>query len=231
MAAHLGITKPTLYYYVPSKSDLVHMCAMRGWEQAMDAVKKALQQPDAAQALQAALTAYGQVLASDFGWCMVRVEEYALPAALQKTLQQQRKTLEALLGAVVPDTVAVPMLLRSLEGAVLALPKRMWISLIDVLLQGIQPQTSAANYVLAATRRPDPLAVTVSVQEAAPAAEIAALVPIATDTRLPEPAISLEKQSIDADLPTHQKPTEVAIKKVAKKRSKPAKVLEQISLF
>ena len=39
MAVQLGITKPTLYYYVPSKSDLVHMCAMRGWEQALDAVK------------------------------------------------------------------------------------------------------------------------------------------------------------------------------------------------
>ena len=44
--------------------------------------------------LEAALKAYARVLSTDFGWCMVRIDEWELPAASAKHMQQQRSILE-----------------------------------------------------------------------------------------------------------------------------------------
>lgn len=122
MAAQLGITKPTLYYYVPSKADLVHACAMLGFGYAQSALQRVVD-AHAAGGLAKALNAYASVAATDFGWCMVRVDEYALPAGLKKGVQVQRKALEQLLQPLMPAGTTATMMLRAVEGVALSLPK------------------------------------------------------------------------------------------------------------
>ena len=142
IATQLGITKPTLYYYVRSKSELVHACAMEGWAQALDRVKRALQSASN-RSLKRALEAYAHAVASDFGWCMVRVSEYMQPAALQKALTQQRQSMEQALEPLAMPKLPAAVLLRALEGVVLGLPKNQWAPAIALLGAECAPDTPA----------------------------------------------------------------------------------------
>ncbi len=132
MAAQLGITKPTLYYYVRSKSELVQACALAGFQQAIDGVRAALQSAGDA-GLEAALKAYARVLSTDFGWCMVRIDEWELSAASAQHMQQQRSILEKGLASAAASATQVAVWLRALEGVVLSLPKAHVNSLIALL--------------------------------------------------------------------------------------------------
>ncbi len=224
MARQLGITKPTLYYYVNSKSSLVQACALRGWEQAHSEVQKAL--PNLNNALEAALRAYARVLESDFGWCMVRVDEYTLAEALRKPLQQQRKALEQCLAAHVPAGAA-PMLLRALEGAVLSLPKSQWQLLIATLVRGLQPGNAAPHVVLAARPRQAQVAVSAPPMKTEPLASEASdlsappSVPGQTENPCPQPRLPAQQKS------SARQPSGAA---VADKNKTPEAVA-QISLF
>lgn len=216
IAVQLGITKPTLYYYVPGKADLVQACALRGWEQALSQVQRALQS-SAMQPLSAALQAYAQALSSNFGWCMVRAEEYALPNALHKPLRQQRKAVEQCLAAHTQATDAA-LLMRALEGAVLQLPKAQWLPLVAVLVQGVQVAPTAEGLAVLAVGRD--CAHSVLVEESAIAHTV---------EPEPEPELknNMENQMDEAIKPTGWK----AFNQSGSKREKASQAIEQISLF
>ena len=235
MAVQLGITKPTLYYYVRSKSELVHACAMQGWGVAIAAVQRALDSAGADR-VALALKAYASVVSSDFGWCMVRVGEYAQPAQMCKAIAQQRKTVEQLLASASHCALPAPVILRALEGVVLALPKTQWAGAIAVLAA---PQ-AAANTVLGASqaavpvRQPDVVPAVVAsavlTQDMQEPAARRVTETLAEPEPEPEPervTVSIENQPLTSDLPTQQKP----IDQSSKRRKKTSKVVEQISLF
>lgn len=142
IAAQLGITKPTLYYYVPSKAQLVLACATRGFEQALGAMQTAQRAGNGPQGRNV-LKAYAKVLATDFGWCMVRIDEWVLPATLRKSIQQQRQALEQCLEGALTCNVAASLALRALEGVALGLPKNQWTPLVDLLCAPFAPSDQA----------------------------------------------------------------------------------------
>lgn len=238
VAAQLGITKPTLYYYVRSKDELVHACAIAGLERAQVSVERALAAAPEADALAAALKAYAHAVASDFGWCMVRATEYAQPAHCQKQASQLRAALEqCLTAAAACVAMPVPVMLRALEGVVLALPRTQWASLIDRLATPALGMASVAA---------------VAVQAPVAAVEAATLpVPEPVAVQAVEPAIK-PRQASEALLPAMEKPQaehqvetkksleypvlerSQSVVKKATKRSVVAKIapaIEQISLF
>lgn len=145
VAKQLGITKPTLYYYVRSKDELVHACAMAGWQRAQASVEHALRAAQPSHALAAGLQAYASAVSSDFGWCMVRVDEYALPAKWARQLRQQRRALEQCLGPVAPACVPVAVMLRALEGVVLGAPRSAWMCLIDAWSRATLAEAAGAQ--------------------------------------------------------------------------------------
>jgi AcrR family transcriptional regulator len=153
MAAQLGITKPTLYYYVRSKSELVQACALAGFQQAIEGVREALQSAGEA-GLEAALKAYARVLSTDFGWCMVRIDEWELPAASAQHMQQQRSILEKGLASAAASVTQVAVWLRALEGVVLSLPKAHVNSLIALLCAQHRPLQSRKAESVPSTERP-----------------------------------------------------------------------------
>src|SRR5215469_17572142 len=79
IAAALEVTKPTVYYYVTNKEQLLFECFVAGIEQIRAAFREArsLAVP-ARERLQAVLRHYGEAVASEFGWCMVRAEDQDL---------------------------------------------------------------------------------------------------------------------------------------------------------
>jgi AcrR family transcriptional regulator len=79
IAATLEVTKPTLYYYVENKEQLLFECFCAGLEPVRAAFRDASASELSARArLHAVLLRYAQAIASEFGWCMVRAEDQDL---------------------------------------------------------------------------------------------------------------------------------------------------------
>jgi AcrR family transcriptional regulator len=83
VAELLGVTKPTLYYYVRNKDELLFECFRTGLKPIRAAVKASLN-PDrsAHDRLTEVLHRYAEAIASDYGGCMVRAEDLSLSAEL-----------------------------------------------------------------------------------------------------------------------------------------------------
>ncbi len=101
IAARLGVTKPTLYYYARSKDDLISAIADRALLQIMEAFESDGQAPALPQ-LQQLIRRYVEVMATDFGRCIMVTREVRLEGAggedlrlgMRKIAQRMRDLLE-----------------------------------------------------------------------------------------------------------------------------------------
>jgi AcrR family transcriptional regulator len=95
IAAALDVTKPTVYYYVTSKEQLLFECFVAGVEQIRAAFRtvKKLKVP-AGERLNGVLRHYGEAVASEFGWCMVRAEEQDLPPAMSSHIKALKSEID-----------------------------------------------------------------------------------------------------------------------------------------
>src|SRR4030095_729273 len=76
VAAALGVTKPTVYYYVANKEQLLFECFRAGLEPIRAALGRAERSPgDGRERLRDVIRDYALAIASDYGWCMVRAED------------------------------------------------------------------------------------------------------------------------------------------------------------
>src|SRR5580700_4333531 len=95
IAARLEVTKPTIYYYVTSKEQLLFECFVAGVEQIRAAFREVrdLEVP-ARERLNAVLRHYGEAVASEFGWCMVRAEDQDLPPAMSRHIKTLKSEID-----------------------------------------------------------------------------------------------------------------------------------------
>jgi AcrR family transcriptional regulator len=95
IAARLEVTKPTVYYYVTSKEQLLFECFVAGVEQIRVAFREVrrLAVP-ARERLNAVLRHYGEAVASEFGWCMVRAEDQDLPPAMSRHIKSLKSEID-----------------------------------------------------------------------------------------------------------------------------------------
>jgi len=95
IAARLEVTKPTVYYYVTSKEQLLFQCFVAGVEQIRAAFREVrrLAVP-ARERLNAVLRHYGTAVASEFGWCMVRAEDQDLPPAMSRHIKSLKSEID-----------------------------------------------------------------------------------------------------------------------------------------
>src|SRR5256884_2304610 len=79
IATALEVTKPTVYYYVTSKEQLLFECFVAGVEQIRAAFRSARQlEAPARERLSAVLRHYGEAVGSEFGWWVVRARGHDL---------------------------------------------------------------------------------------------------------------------------------------------------------
>jgi AcrR family transcriptional regulator len=79
IAAALGVTKPTVYYYVPNKEQLLFECFKSGLEPIRAALRRADQASGTGrERLRDVIRDYALAIASEYGWCMVRAEHQDL---------------------------------------------------------------------------------------------------------------------------------------------------------
>ena len=88
IAKALDVTKPTIYYYVTNKEQLLFQCFVAGLEPIRTALRavKSTQEPGR-ERLNTVLRQYAQAVASDFGWCMVIAEHQDLSASMSEHIR------------------------------------------------------------------------------------------------------------------------------------------------
>jgi AcrR family transcriptional regulator len=95
IAARLEVTKPTVYYYVTSKEQLLFECFVAGVERIRAACREVrrLDLP-ARERLNAVLRQYGEAVASEFGWCMVRAEQDDLSPSMSRHVKALKSEID-----------------------------------------------------------------------------------------------------------------------------------------
>jgi AcrR family transcriptional regulator len=79
IAAALNVTKPTIYYYVDNKEQLLLECILAGLERVLEPFHRPRPAGTSArQQLNDMIRHYAQTIASEYGWCMVRAEDLGL---------------------------------------------------------------------------------------------------------------------------------------------------------
>jgi AcrR family transcriptional regulator len=95
IATVLQVTKPTIYYYVRNKEQLLFECFRTG----LEPIRAAFADLDrsaqtARERLNFVLLRYACAIASDFGWCMVRAEDLNLNGELQTHVRELKSEID-----------------------------------------------------------------------------------------------------------------------------------------
>jgi len=115
IAGALEVTKPTLYYYVENKEQLLFECFRAGLEPIRAAIRAAVGEADgqagtgtlqARARLRAVLLHYAQAIASEFGWCMVRAEDQDLGAAMQRHVKALKSEIDQGIRQLIREGIA-----------------------------------------------------------------------------------------------------------------------------
>src|SRR5215510_8528043 len=107
LAAGLGVTKPTLYLYVPNKEAMLFECFRAGLTQiqaSLDECENAA--GPARERLFAFIRGYAAAIVGDFGWCMLRAEDQHLGAAMSRRIKLLKAGIDRRMRALIEAGVA-----------------------------------------------------------------------------------------------------------------------------
>jgi AcrR family transcriptional regulator len=95
IAAGLGVTKPTVYYYVANKEQLLFECFLAG----LSPIREALRDADrrggtARERLGAVIRGYAAAIASEYGWCMVRAHDQDLGPGMRHQINALKSEID-----------------------------------------------------------------------------------------------------------------------------------------
>jgi AcrR family transcriptional regulator len=95
VAARLHVGKPTLYYYVKSKDEILFECVRAGLQMMQAGIAETSSRGGSAiEQLVACMRTYGQIVTMDFGMCLIRIGEDPLPPESRKELRRAKSTID-----------------------------------------------------------------------------------------------------------------------------------------
>lgn len=95
IAARLNVSKPTLYYYVKNKDDIVIQCVRRGLQMMVDGIEESRKAGGSAiDQLMACMTIYAHIVTMDFGMCVIRTNDDELPPASRKEVRRLKAGID-----------------------------------------------------------------------------------------------------------------------------------------
>lgn len=107
IAAALGVTKPTVYYYVESKEQLLFECFQAGLEGIREGLRSVADSPlPARDRLVEVIRYYAAAVASDFGWCMTRAEDQDLGPELGRHIKKLKAEIDRGIRRLIEEGVA-----------------------------------------------------------------------------------------------------------------------------
>ena len=107
VARRLNVTKPTLYYYVKSKNEILFECVRI----ALEMLKAAIDEAGAAKGsaldkLTLAMRKYVGIVTTDFGMCLIRIGEDPLPSESRKKLRGLKAGVDRELRRLISQGIA-----------------------------------------------------------------------------------------------------------------------------
>jgi AcrR family transcriptional regulator len=95
IAATLNVSKPTIYYYVTNKEQLLFECFVAGLERIREAIRRSQTAgPSARERLDGVIRDYALAIASEYGWCMVRAEDLDLSAEMSRKIKALKSEID-----------------------------------------------------------------------------------------------------------------------------------------
>jgi len=95
IAAVLHVTKPTLYYYVSNKEQMLFECFREGLGRIAAACGEARDaNASGRERLLAVVRGYAEAITSDFGWCMVRAEDQDLSPQMSARIKALKSEID-----------------------------------------------------------------------------------------------------------------------------------------
>lgn len=95
IAARLNVTKPTLYYYVKNKDEILLQCVGKGLAMMLEGIDasraaggKAIDQ------LMTCMQVYARIVTQDFGMCLIRVGDEQVPPESRKELRRLKSAID-----------------------------------------------------------------------------------------------------------------------------------------
>lgn len=107
IAAALNVTKPTLYYYVQSKAEILAECRARTWEGIAKAIQDASQgRKTGREKLEVFLKSYAEAIATDYGKCLVMtIRDVDSGAAELGTFREALREATAVLRGIIQEGI------------------------------------------------------------------------------------------------------------------------------
>lgn len=107
VAERLKVTKPTLYYYIKNKEEILFECVRLGLELLRSAIARAAASGGTAlDKLKAAMHEYAMIVTRDFGMCLIRVGEDPLAPAGRKKLRRLKAEIDHEFRSLIEQGVA-----------------------------------------------------------------------------------------------------------------------------
>lgn len=107
VATALNVTKPTIYSYVRGKEELLFECFRAGVEKIHAAFHEAEGlEATGRERLLAVARGYAVAITSEFGFCMVRVEDQDLSAAMSSKIKEMKSEIDQSLRRLIRQGVA-----------------------------------------------------------------------------------------------------------------------------
>lgn len=107
VAERLQVTKPTLYYYIKNKEEILFECVRLGLELLRSAIADAAASGGTAlDKLKAAMHEYAMIVTRDFGMCLIRVGEDPLAPTGRKKLRFLKAELDHEFRALIEQGIA-----------------------------------------------------------------------------------------------------------------------------
>ena len=107
IAARLNVTKPTLYYYVKNKDEILLECVKKGLHMTLDGIEASRAAGgNAIDQLRACMRVYADIVTQPFGMCLIRVGDEEVPEPSRTELRRMKSEIDHAFRRAVAQGVA-----------------------------------------------------------------------------------------------------------------------------
>lgn len=107
IAARLNVSKPTLYYYVKSKDQILLECVRQGLQMMLEGIEETRNAGGKAiDQLMTCMSIYARIVTMDFGMCLIRVSDEELPTESRKELRRLKSDIDMEFRRLVAEAVS-----------------------------------------------------------------------------------------------------------------------------
>ena len=95
IAASLQVSKPTLYYYVKNKDEILLACVKKGLHLTLDGIEASRAAGgNALDQLRACMLVYADIVTQPFGMCLIRVGDEEVPEPSRTELRRMKREID-----------------------------------------------------------------------------------------------------------------------------------------